>query len=186
MGEANQEESCWGMLVDCESYGRHGDTKHDYKIISYEDAKTQYKEHMHASHGMLYAKNDFILWDLYSTKAAILMQLRFDGLLGFPGGLVDPGEDPVTGLNREMHEEIALDLNKHSFKDENHSVTFLHEKKKLVLHFYIKEVTLEEFKGIEEKCPQAHEYGIETLGSFRPPLFTMGDNFRGFPTFLCN
>lgn len=73
--ERKEEESCWGMLVDLESYGRHGDTKHDYKVIPYGDAKTQYKEHMHASHGMLYAKNDVILWNLYQTKAAILVSL---------------------------------------------------------------------------------------------------------------
>ena len=38
------------------------------------------------------------------------MQMRFDGTLGFPGGLVDAGEDPVQGLNREMHEEIGLQV----------------------------------------------------------------------------
>ena len=38
-----------------------------------------------------------------------MMQVRFDGLLGFPGGLVDPGESVEVGLNRELVEEIALD-----------------------------------------------------------------------------
>jgi len=38
------------------------------------------------------------------------MQMRFDGLLGFAGGLVDPGEDVCTGLNRELNEEANLDL----------------------------------------------------------------------------
>jgi U8 snoRNA-decapping enzyme len=37
------------------------------------------------------------------------MQMRFDGRLGFPGGIVDPGERIVEGLNRELLEEIALD-----------------------------------------------------------------------------
>jgi U8 snoRNA-decapping enzyme len=36
------------------------------------------------------------------------MQMRFDGVLGFPGGLIEKGEDPVVGLNREMEEEIGL------------------------------------------------------------------------------
>ncbi|PVD24211.1 hypothetical protein C0Q70_14681 [Pomacea canaliculata] len=39
-----------------------------------------------------------------------LMQVRFDGLFGFPGGLVEPEENPVDGLNREMAEEIGLDV----------------------------------------------------------------------------
>lgn len=89
------------------------------------------------------------------------MQMRFDGLLGFPGGLVDKGEDPVTGLNREMLEEIGLDLEQYAFNDGEHAISFLHEKKKLILHFYIKEVSIEQFRGIEEKCCHAHEYGIE-------------------------
>lgn len=38
------------------------------------------------------------------------MQVRFDGLFGFPGGLVEPEENPVDGLNREMAEEIGLDV----------------------------------------------------------------------------
>ena len=41
------------------------------------------------------------------------MNVRFDGNYGFPGGLMDPGENPVMGLNRECQEEIMLDLTKH-------------------------------------------------------------------------
>lgn len=37
------------------------------------------------------------------------MQMRFDGHIGFPGGLIEPGEEVVHGLIREMHEEINLD-----------------------------------------------------------------------------
>ena len=38
------------------------------------------------------------------------MQMRFDGKMGFPGGLIDPGEQVCDGLNRELQEEIALDV----------------------------------------------------------------------------
>ena len=44
------------------------------------------------------------------------MQLRQDGKVGFPGGLVDPGEEACEGLMRELSEEMALDVvrpNKH-------------------------------------------------------------------------
>ena len=47
------------------------------------------------------------------------MQMRFDGKIGFPGGLIDPGENVVTGLNRELVEEINLDLETHSIKRED-------------------------------------------------------------------
>ena len=89
------------------------------------------------------------------------MQLRFDGLIGFPGGLVDPGEDPLFALNRELHEEIGLDLTKFSFEEENHILTCYHEKKNLVLHFYAKEVNFEDFQEIERKNLTAIEYGTE-------------------------
>ncbi|KAL4226962.1 ITP binding [Mactra antiquata] len=177
--------SIWGMLEDSEQYGRHGDSKNDYKVIDYQSSKNN-SENMHGSHGMIYAEDDKVLWDLYPNRGAILMQMRFDGILGFPGGLVDPGEDPVLGLNREMHEEIGLDLEKFSFTDENHVITFLNEEKKLILHFYIKQVNIDELKSIEMASMQAVEHGIEALGCIRPPLYTMGDNLRGLPLFLCN
>lgn len=40
------------------------------------------------------------------------MQVRFDGNMGFAGGLIDPGENPVHAVNRECCEEIKLDLDK--------------------------------------------------------------------------
>ena len=89
------------------------------------------------------------------------MQMRFDGLIGFPGGLVDSGEDPLQGLNRELEEEINLDLEKFRFEEDNHIVSCFHEQKNLVLHFYAKEVNLEEFKGIEKRNLTAPDYGAE-------------------------
>ena len=40
----------------------------------------------------------------------IQMQVRFDGNIGFIGGLVDTGENAIEGLNRECCEEINLDI----------------------------------------------------------------------------
>ena len=87
--------------------------------------------------------------------------MRFDGLMGFPGGLVDPGEDPLMALNRELHEEIGLDLQKFSFREDDQVLSCYHEKKNLVLHFYAKEVNLDDFKTIERQNLTAVEYGIE-------------------------
>lgn len=89
------------------------------------------------------------------------MQMRFDGVIGFPGGIVDPGEDPVHGVNRELHEEIGLDLEKYRMKQENHARTYLHEKKKLILHFFVNAVALQDFKHIEKMNLSAEEYGVE-------------------------
>lgn len=89
------------------------------------------------------------------------MQMRFDGLLGFPGGLVDPGEHPLQSANRELEEEIGLDLTKCQLSDSDHVVSFVNKNKKLVLHFYGKEVTLSLFQEIELGNLKAPDYGSE-------------------------
>ncbi|KAA0183280.1 hypothetical protein HAZT_HAZT002995 [Hyalella azteca] len=40
-------------------------------------------------------------------NAAVMMHLRFDGTFGFPGGLINRGEDILDGLTRELKEELA-------------------------------------------------------------------------------
>ncbi|ESO95697.1 hypothetical protein LOTGIDRAFT_116649 [Lottia gigantea] len=156
------------------------------EILFQESVSEKFKNFTHAAHGMLYALDDRLVFGMFRQRAAILMQLRFDGILGFPGGLVDPGENPMEALNREMEEEINLDLTQHPFTNDNHLVTFLHHKKQLVLHFFTKEVSLDQFKNIELKSLNAKEYGLECFGSIRPPLFTMEDGFKGLPAFLSN
>ena len=89
------------------------------------------------------------------------MQMRSDGLLGFPGGLVDPGESPLQAVNRELEEEIGLDLSRHRLEESDHVISFLNKKKVLVLHFFGKEVSLQEFKEIELENLNAHDYGTE-------------------------
>ena len=91
------------------------------------------------------------------------MQMRFDGTLGFPGGLMDEGEAPIQCLNRELHEEIGLDFTKHAFSDDERIASYLHEGKNLVLHFYLKEVSAEEFFALETNTLHAPEYGIEVF-----------------------
>lgn len=93
------------------------------------------------------------------------MQMRFDGAIGFPGGLLDGvkdgQEDPVSGLNRELEEEAALDTNRFAIKQTDHVFTHVNQKKRLVLHFYAKEVTKEEFSQIEQAVMTAADWGIE-------------------------
>jgi U8 snoRNA-decapping enzyme len=40
----------------------------------------------------------------------VLMLLRWDGCIGFPGGKVDSGEDLETALKRELREEINFNV----------------------------------------------------------------------------
>lgn len=178
----------WGDLEWCEAYGRAGDLAEDYTIVSYKEASIDFRHYMQACHAFIFARDKRTLWDLYQTRAAILMQNRFDGMLGFPGGLVDdgPNEDPVIGLNRELQEEVGLDLNKHRCTESDHVISYVHHDKKLCLHLFGLELTMEEFVNIEKCVMTSADYGTEVLGVVRPPLYTMGDGFRGFPAFLTN
>ena len=93
--------------------------------------------------------------------------MRFDGKLGFPGGLVDPGEAIVTGLNRECVEEINLDLTKHAIKEEDflfcHYVPNKNDgtKSSRIRIFFAKEVTKPDYEIIEKRSLEAKEFGYE-------------------------
>ncbi|KAG8312843.1 U8 snoRNA-decapping enzyme [Homalodisca vitripennis] len=89
------------------------------------------------------------------------MQMRFDGNLGFPGGLVDAGEDSIKALNRELTEEMNLDTSKHSVSESSYVVTHWSISKRLCLHFYALEVSLAELYEIEKRALLAKDYGSE-------------------------
>ncbi|XP_060586532.1 U8 snoRNA-decapping enzyme-like [Ruditapes philippinarum] len=135
---------------------------------------------------MIFARDERMRWNQQSTKAAVIMQMRFDGRFGFPGGHINNGEKTIVGLNRELKEELGLDISEFGFKETDYAVTYLHKVKKFVLHFFVKEVTLENLKTIESNCIHAQEFGVEALGCLRPPLYSLKDSFRGLPAFLCN
>ena len=55
-----------------------------------------------------------------SRRALVLMHMRFDGKIGFAGGLIDPEDASVVqGLNRELREELNLDTSRFEIKDED-------------------------------------------------------------------
>ena len=163
------------------------------------------------------------------------MQMRFDGNLGFPGGLVDPTDaTPVDGVNRELLEEMNIGsdcdpapgghgkadcitaTNSHkpagcdvtanhkpcrnheikqsygvsveqgssprshggaeltppgggeegkgawySIRQTDHIVTHVNHKKRLVTHFYAREVSREQFRAIERHALDARDWGSE-------------------------
>lgn len=89
------------------------------------------------------------------------MQMRFDGYIGFPGGLVDSGEDQITALNRELLEEMNLDTSTYKVTEENHIVSHYSTKKNICLHFYALEVPEEDIKKIEVKSLSSKDHGSE-------------------------
>lgn len=91
------------------------------------------------------------------------MQLRYDGYLGFPGGLIDPGEDLVKTVNRELAEEMNLDTKLHLVNHDDHIISYWSEKKKIALHFYKLKVTMKQLIEIEKQALLARDYGSEVI-----------------------
>lgn len=89
--------------------------------------------------------------------------MRFDGRIGFPGGYIDkgPAEPIVDGLNRELQEEIALDLSRFAFQQSHYILSTVNHKRKLCLHFYAQEVSDENVVEIEAAQTKAPEWGFE-------------------------
>lgn len=153
------------------------------------DRTVQYR---HGVHCCIWAPWDYCVsvgTDLH-TRAAILMQLRFDGSFGFCGGLVNEPpqthEDILEALHRELKEEINFNLEKFRVKPQDYMFSHKDEERKTCYHFYSFQVTYEQFKEIEQDGIGAEDYGDEVFGLVRIPLYTMKDGVRGFPMFLRN
>jgi len=174
----------WGWLGSTEHFGRVAEPNEFIVIPKSQIHDIKYAKSTHAAHCFIYAENNDKVFDIYNARATILMQLRYDGFLGFPGGLIDAGEDIVNAVNREMSEEMNLDTTIHSVNDEDYVISHWSEKKKLVLHFYKLKVTMTELIEIEKHALLARDYGSEVCGTIRVPLYTLGDHYRGFPVFL--
>uniref|UniRef100_A0A8U7MWL3 Nudix hydrolase 16 like 1 n=1 Tax=Corvus moneduloides TaxID=1196302 RepID=A0A8U7MWL3_CORMO len=112
----------------------------------------------HSCHAMLYAPNPGMLFGRIPLRYAVLMQMRFDGLLGFPGGFVD----------RRYW----------SLEDEG--------PHRVVAHFYARQLTLEELHTIEISAVHSRDHGMEVMGMVRVPLYTQKDRMGGLPNFLAN
>ena len=89
------------------------------------------------------------------------MHMRFDGFLGFPGGLCDAGENVLQGINRELEEEMGLDTSQHAIVAEDHMLTHVNHTTRLCLHFYSKEIPRDHLVALEAGMLQAPDYGSE-------------------------
>jgi U8 snoRNA-decapping enzyme len=158
----------------------------EFADISYQEAKeSKYSHYKHAAHAFIWAKNDNLLWSNYFQRAAILMQMRFDGYIGFPGGIIDDTDESwEAGLNRELSEEMNLD-SKYELNAGDYFFSSISHELKLILHFYTKEVQLEEFYQIEKRCMDSVDFGSEVTGLIRPVLYELPSD-RGFHIFIQN
>ncbi|KAL7864714.1 hypothetical protein AOLI_G00161340 [Acnodon oligacanthus] len=137
----------------------------------------------HACHILLYADTRAKLFGKIPIKHIVLMQMRFDGLLGFPGGLVKPSEESLeSGLSRELQEEVGVAVP--VTVDDYVSSRLAPSPPQLITHFYTKKMTEPELVEIEKAAvANAVDHGLEVLGMVRVPLYTLR-NGGGLPWFL--
>ncbi|XP_074866439.1 tudor-interacting repair regulator protein isoform X1 [Carettochelys insculpta] len=138
----------------------------------------------HSCHAMLYAPNPGMLFGRIPLRYAVLMQMRFDGLLGFPGGFVDRRYWSLEdGLNRVL----GLGLGCVRLTEADYLCSHLTEgPHRVVAHFYARQLTLEELHTIEICAVHSRDHGLEVMGMVRVPLYTQKDRMGGLPNFLGN
>ncbi|XP_029292460.1 U8 snoRNA-decapping enzyme isoform X2 [Cottoperca gobio] len=132
----------------------------------------------HACHVMLYCDTKTQLFGRLPIRHIILMQMRFDGLLGFPGGYVNPSEETLeAGLSRELLEElgVALPILVEDHVDCCHApASSPYSSSRLITHFYVKKMEEEQIREMERTAAStATDHGQEVLGMVRVPLYTM-------------
>ncbi|XP_067384015.1 U8 snoRNA-decapping enzyme isoform X2 [Channa argus] len=131
----------------------------------------------HACHVMLYADTKTQLFGRIPIKHIILMQMRFDGLLGFPGGLVNPSKETLeAGLSRELSEElgVAIPISAENHMESCHAPASSPSSSHLITHFYVKKMEEEQIMEVERAAAStAADHGLEVLGMVRVPLYTM-------------
>lgn len=178
----------WNRITDAlkanRKYGQKWSKLLDEYVEMSPDKARELKKYRHAAHGLIWAKNDKMLWSNH-LRASVLMQLRFDGSIGFAGGFLEKYDSCwEQGLNRELAEELNLDA-KYYFNENDYFFTCVCHENERVLHFYVKEYTPEEFVNIEKRALESRDYGGEVMGLIKPPLFKL-QNSRGFTTFMQN
>ncbi|KAK3724960.1 hypothetical protein QZH41_017170 [Actinostola sp. cb2023] len=148
----------------------------------------------HACHVMLHTPipEEVKLFGYYPIQHSALMQVRFDGRLGFPGGFVDDRESLEDAVNRELKEEMGKTTEPVLITHDNYVITHTYEQviaelgitKRLCLHFFMKKVSLEQFLELEARSPNLTNLGFEVLGTVRCPIYTLTDKEGGLPAFL--
>merc|ERR1712150_26163 len=102
-----------------------------------------------SAHACLFSESSACLFNHIYMRYAVMMQHRFDGMLGFPGGLVNPGENLTEGLNRELHEEIGLEA-RDFLSDSDYFKTW--ENDSHISHIYVKQFTEDRLKNMERNA----------------------------------
>ncbi|XP_072884741.1 U8 snoRNA-decapping enzyme isoform X2 [Hemitrygon akajei] len=142
-----------------------------YRPVSRRDSRSL-AGYKHACHAMLYAAEPGKLFGKIPLRYAVLMQMRFDGKIGFPGGFVDPRDNTLEdGLNRELGEELGWDGKGLQITEVDYASSHATEAlpQKVVAHFFTKRISVEELRKVEMCAVQAKDHGRECLDKMGDP-----------------
>jgi U8 snoRNA-decapping enzyme len=117
---------------------------------------------------LLTCKKDNYKGSYNDTRRLMLMQMRTDGRMGFPGGMVDGEESLGEALLRELDEELGYTLNNH-FMYTTPFCTHLiapGSKKELATHLFHKEVSEKDIRDIIKNSTKAVDFISENRGNF--------------------
>ncbi|XP_069328117.1 U8 snoRNA-decapping enzyme-like [Eulemur rufifrons] len=141
----------------------------------------------HICYALLYSPDPGILFSRIPLRYAVLMQMRFDGRLGFPGGFVDTQNSSLEdGLNRALLQQLGEGVAAFRVERADYRSSHAGSKPDVVAHFYAKSLTLEQLLAVETGATRAKGHGLEVLGLVRVPLYTLRDGVGGLPIFLEN
>lgn len=103
----------------------------------------------------------------------VLMLMRWDGLIGFPGGNVEKEESLHSALKRELLEEINYEID---LKDNVQVLCSLSNNERTI-HCFTQEVTLDKFKEIIKNSMNATGFLKETQGCFGVQIANFENDF---------
>ena len=135
---------------------------------------------LHTRHPVYAHYEEGTLVDHNKHIPLLLMIMRWDGYLGFPGGKVEDGESPLQAALREAYEEVGA-----SFSEEELSrITFHEEVSDLTgSALFSLEVPFAKLKHIQKHCGSALHGTAELAGVvlMQVATFETSTTPRGLP-----
>ncbi len=111
----------------------------------------------------------------------ILMQLRWDGAFGFPGGKVDPGETLIEACVREADEEINAQIPPSELEL---ICSHMEEGGDFAAHLFAREVTVDGLHEAIRRSWTAKDADAEACGVIAPRISMHGgEEGKGFARF---
>ncbi|XP_066496933.1 tudor-interacting repair regulator protein isoform X3 [Tiliqua scincoides] len=133
----------------------------ELKMLSRREALRLGPGWSHSCHAVLFAPQPGLLFGRIPLRYAVLMQLRFDGRLGFPGGFVDR---QLWALEDGLNWLLGLGLGSVHLTNADYLASHVAARPhRVVAHLYAKELTLPQLHAMEISAVHSRDHGLEVL-----------------------